>query len=112
ERAVALRPNFSEAHNNFGVLLLDMGRYDEAIAHFKIALGDILYATPSLAEGNLGWTYFRKGDAEEGLRHLRNAVALNPKFCRGYGWLAQIELTRNRAEQVVAYCKRYQKHCV
>src|SRR5262249_16525090 len=51
ERAVKLNPSFSEAHNNLGVLLIDLGRYDEAIGAFQVALTDILYPTPSLAEG-------------------------------------------------------------
>lgn len=111
-RAVQLRPKFSEAHNNRGVLLLSIGRYDEAIVSFKIALADILYITPSLAEGNLGWAHYMNGDVEQGLRHLRNAVAINPKFCRGYGWLTEIEVERKKPEQVVAYCKRFEKHCM
>ncbi|MBI3179432.1 MAG: tetratricopeptide repeat protein [Deltaproteobacteria bacterium] len=112
QKAVELKPTISEARNNYGVLLLDMGRYDLAIVEFQAALADILYATPSLAEGNLGWAYYRKGDVPTALKHLRNAVAINPKFCRGYGWLARIELTPKKAEQVVAYGKRYEKHCL
>jgi len=112
EKAVELKPGFSEAHNNLGVLLLDMNRYPEAIKHFSRALEDILYPTPSLAEGNLGWAYYKGGDVAKGLRHLRNAVASNPKFCRGYGWLAEIEIERGDAEQLVAYCRRFEKHCL
>ncbi len=111
-KAVELKPGMSEARNNYGVLLLDMGRYDLAILEFQAALADILYATPSLAEGNLGWAYYRKGEVQTALKHLRNAVAINPKFCRGYGWLARIELEQKKAAQVVAYGKRYQKHCL
>ena len=44
--AVKLDPGFSEAHNNYGTLLIDLGRYDEAIEHFRVALNDILYPTP------------------------------------------------------------------
>jgi type IV pilus assembly protein PilF len=112
QRAVALAPKFSEAHNNLGTLFMDLGRYDDAIASFKVALGDILYATPFLAEGNMGWAYYKKGDTEQGLKHLRNAVATNPKFCRGYGWLALLEIERKEPAQVVAYCKRFEKHCL
>jgi type IV pilus biogenesis/stability protein PilW len=111
DKAVLYNPEFSEAHNNRGALLLALERYDGAIASFKKALGNILYATPSLAEGNLGWAYFKKGEVETGITHLRNAVAMNPKFCRGYGWLAEIETERDKPDQVVAYCMRFEKHC-
>jgi type IV pilus assembly protein PilF len=112
QKAVELDPHFSEAHNNLGVLLLDMARYGDAIESFKKALSDILYATPYWAEGNMGWAYFKNGNVELALQHLRNAVATNPKFCRGYGWLAEIELAQKEPSQAVAYCKRFEKHCL
>lgn len=110
--AVRLKPDFSEAYNNLGILLIDLARYDEAIAAFKVALKDILYATPALAEGNLGWAYYKKGDVELALRHLRNAVAANPGFCRGYEWLARIAIDRDRGDEAVAAAKRFRKYCV
>jgi type IV pilus assembly protein PilF len=112
QKAVKLRPDFSDAHNSFGTLLTDLGRYDEAIEQFKIALSDILYATPFLAEGNMGWAYYRKGDVENALKHLGNAVATSPTFCRGYTWLARIALDRNQPEQALAQVKRFEKYCV
>jgi type IV pilus biogenesis/stability protein PilW len=112
DQAVALNPGFSEAHNNRGVLLRDMKRYPEAVEAFQKALSDILYATPSLAEGNLGWTHFQNGDATKGVRHIRNAIATNPRFCQGYGWLAEISLATDKPDQAIAYCKRFTKHCV
>ena len=112
QKAVALKPEFSEAHNNFGALLIDLGRFDEAIAAFQISLNDILYQTPSLAEGNMGWAYYRQGEVDRGIRHIRNAVATNPHFCRGYEWLARIGLDRENAEDVATSYQRYLKHCL
>ena len=112
EKALALKPGYSEAHNNFGILLVDLGRYDEAIEHFNTALADILYATPWLAEGNLGWALYKKGDVEAGKLRLRNAVAQNPKFCRGYEWLARIGIETGDAAEAVASWKRFEKHCL
>ena len=112
ERAIALKPSFSEAHNNFGVLLVDLGRYDEAIPHFKKALEDILYATPALAEGNLGWAYYKNGKVDEGRLHLRYAVAESPKFCRGYLWLARIGVDTGDAGEAVVNAKRFDHYCM
>jgi type IV pilus assembly protein PilF len=112
QKAVELKPTYSEAHNNLGVALMSAERYDEAIAAFRVALGDILYGTPSLAEGNMGWAYYLKKEADLGKKHLRNAVATNPKFCRGYEWLAKIGLDEGNPEQVVANCKRFEKYCL
>ena len=111
EQAVELKPTFSEAHNNMGTVLIDLGRYDDAIASFKVALGDILYRTPALAEGNMGWAYYKKGETKSGLKHIRNAVATQPKFCRGYEWLARIALDQDKAADVDRIYSRFDRHC-
>jgi type IV pilus assembly protein PilF len=110
--ALRLRPKFSEASNNLGILLIDMGQYDAAIAAFKVALSDILYATPTLAEGNMGWAYYQKGDVSAAVEHIGNAVASDPQFCRGYEWLMRIALAEDRADDAVANGRRFYKHCV
>lgn len=111
-QAIKRDPKFSDAHNNMGVLLMDVGRYDEAIGAFKVALGDILYPSPFLAEGNMGWAYYKSGDINTGIRHVRNAVATNPKFCRGYEWLMRIALEQNNPDEVVLNGKRFEKYCL
>ena len=112
ERAVELKPDFSEAQNNLGTLYITLGRYSDAIAAFKKALSDILYATPALAEGNLGWAYYKSGDTQKGVQHLRNAVAGSPKFCRGYEWLARIFLADEKPADVITQIKRFEKYCI
>jgi len=112
QKALELKPAYSEAHNNFGILLIDLGRYDEAIEHFKKALADILYQTPSLAEGNMGWAWYKKGDVDKARLHLRNAVAQNARFCRGYLWLARIGVDRSEPAEIVTNGKRFEKHCM
>lgn len=84
KRAIEIRPTFSEAKVNLGNLYLDEGRLEQAIALYKQALNDMLYPTPYIAETNLGWAYFKKGDSARALEHLRAAVTTNPAFCLGY----------------------------
>lgn len=111
EEATRLRPKFSEAFNNKGILLLDMGRYDEAIAAFEVALQDILYTTPTLAEGNLGWAYYRKGEVALAKERIGSAIAADPQFCRGYEWLMRIALDADDGEEAVAQGNRFVRHC-
>lgn len=111
EEATRLRPKFSEAFNNMGILLLDMGRYDEAIAAFKVALEDILYSTPTLAEGNLGWAYYRKGEVALAKERIGSAIAADPQFCRGYEWLMRIALDAGDGAEAVAQGNRFIRHC-
>jgi type IV pilus biogenesis/stability protein PilW len=111
KRAIGIKPDFSEAANNMGTLLTDMGRYDEAVAAHQLALGDILYGTPWLAEGNLAWALYKRGDVVGARKRLRNALATNPKFCRGYEWLAHIDLEQGAADDTVQSCMRFERYC-
>jgi len=38
ERALAIVPDFAEAHNNLGVVLSDAGKFEEARARYQRAL--------------------------------------------------------------------------
>ena len=94
KRALEIRPTFSEARVNLGNLYLDEGRLDEAIQSYNAALNDMLYPTPYIAEANLGWAYFKKGDSAKALEHLRTAVTSNPQFCLGYKNLGLVQDAR------------------
>jgi type IV pilus assembly protein PilF len=113
--ALTLQPNFSEASNNMGILLLDTGDPHAAIAAFRTALSNILYTTPYLAEGNMGWAYYKLNDLPQALEHINAAVAAQPLFCRGYEWLARIALeqdTSESAREMVLQSRRFVRHCL
>ncbi len=61
-----MRPTFSEARTNLANVYLDQGQYDEAIKLYEQVLNDMLYPTPFIAQGNLGWAYYKKGDTVTG----------------------------------------------
>ena len=101
KRALEIRPSFSEARVNLGNLYLDQGRLDEAIALYEQALNDMLYATPYIAEANLGWAYFKKGNSAQALEHLRASVTHNPQFCLGYKDLGLVQDAQGRPRRRV-----------
>ena len=88
-----LRPSLkAEIQNNIGVLRIEEGRYDDAIAMFRQVTLDLLYTTPYLAWANLGFANFKKGDFQEAIRALEQAVGLQRDFCLGYLRLGQTYL--------------------
>lgn len=111
EKALELRPNFSEARTNLANVYLDQGRYDEAIKLYEQVLNDMLYPTPFIAQGNLGWAYFKKGDTAKGLENIRAAVTLNPKFCLGYKNLGLIHEHTGNTEESCRQFTRYREAC-
>jgi type IV pilus assembly protein PilF len=82
-RAIASRESFLEAQNTLAVILVHQKRQAEAIQILKPITANILYRTPEIAWGNLGWAYLEQGKSEEAVAALRRAVAAQPLFCVG-----------------------------
>jgi type IV pilus biogenesis/stability protein PilW len=112
QRALELNPELSEAWNNYGALLLDIGRYQDAVECFQKVLEDIMYPTPQFAQGHLGYAYYRLGRYKDATRHLKNAIATDPKFCRGYLWLADVYASKERRDDVIHILQRFMRRCV
>ena len=74
--AIALDPNYAEAHNNFGRFLLELGETDDALRETKAALR--LAPGLALAHHNLGAIHARQGDTTEAIRRFRKADELRP----------------------------------
>jgi len=111
KRAIEIRPTFSEARVNLGNLYLDEGRLDEAMALYQQALNDMLYATPYIAEANLGWAYFKKGNSAQAIEHLKAAVTTNPQFCLGYKNLGLVHDARGELASACAEFDRFVSAC-
>ena len=109
--ALKVRPTFSEAKTNLGNAYLDLNRYDEAIQLYEQALNDMLYPTPFIAQGNLGWALYKKGEVERGLEQIRAAVTTNPKFCLGYRNLGLIQEEQGQVADACRQFARYRENC-
>jgi type IV pilus assembly protein PilF len=110
-KALELKPGFSEAHTNLGNLYIDMKRYDDAIGEYEKALNDVLFKDTFIAQGNMGWAYFKKGQIPKALEHLKASTTLNPKYCLGHLKLGQLYEQQQSAEDSCKYFGRYREHC-
>ncbi len=81
--AVAAKSDYLEAQNTLAVTLIHQGKLAEGIATLKPITENILYKTPEIAWGNLGWAYLEQGDYPKAVVALRRAVAAQPRFCVG-----------------------------
>jgi type IV pilus assembly protein PilF len=82
-QAVHNDPSSLAAQNTLAVVLVHERRFDEAISILKPLSQDILYGTPEIAWGNLGWAYLEKGELDLAISALSRAVAVQPLFCVG-----------------------------
>ena len=80
KKAVAVKPDYSEAWNNLGAMYVDQGRYQEAVPILENALKNLLYGTQERALTNLGWCLFKLGRLGEAERRFRDAIEIAPRF--------------------------------
>src|SRR6266568_4679260 len=78
QKALLLKPDYSDARNNLGVNYLEMKRWDEAIYQFKLVTEDIFYQNQLAANINLALAYTGKGDPQQALAILRPLVSIYP----------------------------------
>jgi Tfp pilus assembly protein PilF len=110
-KAIDLSRDYTEAKVNLSAVLMDEGRCQEAIPLLETAREDLLYREPYLIENNLGWCKVQLGDKEGGIRHLQNAVSLNPGFCLGYRNLGQVMETDGRLHEALHFFGKYAEKC-
>jgi tetratricopeptide (TPR) repeat protein len=111
KKAIDLNPKLSEAYTNLANVYLDQGRYDDAIPLYEKALSDILYKTPYIAENNLGWCYFKKGQVQTGIDHIRSALVSNARFCLGHRNLGLIYAESGDPQKSADSFSLYVRHC-
>ncbi len=82
DQALARNPNYAEAHNNRGVALYTLSRFDEAVASFGTAIA----LKPALAEAynNLGNAKIKIGDAAAAVSQYQEAIARNPDYAEAH----------------------------
>jgi Tfp pilus assembly protein PilF len=76
--ATKIDDNYSEAYTYLGVVLSMQNRWPEAIAAFRQALTNPLYATPDLARFHLGRALAHEGDYQGAMEALEDALVVNP----------------------------------
>ncbi len=81
--AMHYKDGFLEAQNTLAVVLIHEQRYKEAEQLLIPITQNILYNTPEIAWGNLGWAYLNAGEPEKAISALRRSVAAQPLFCVG-----------------------------
>ncbi len=75
-KALQIDPNFPEALNSLGALVIDRGQFDQAMTHFRQAL----HIQPNYADAhhNLALCLAALGRPDEALAHYEKAVELDP----------------------------------
>ena len=90
--ALALRPDFWEAHSNLGVVLHDQGKWDEAIAEYRAAKK--LNPDEASVRNNLGNTLCDKEDFEGAITEFQDLYRQSPEWEGGHNCLARAYMSK------------------
>jgi len=89
-QSIAYNPAYAEARMALGMMLLEDGKYDEAIAQFKIPANNDSFREAYVAWNNMGYIYLQQGKLTESDDALRRSLALNKSFCLAYANLGEL----------------------
>ena len=103
-RALELKPDFAEAHNNLGDVLKDQGKLDEAVACYRRALE--LKPDYAEAHNNLGVAFKDQGKLDEAVACYRRALELKPDFAEAHNNLGIAFKDQGKLDEAVACFRR------
>src|SRR5580704_7288354 len=99
-QALAIRPDYAEAHNNLGNAFKGRGRLDEAIVSYKRALS--LKADYAEAHNNLGTALKAQGKLVDAVASYERALALKPDYAEAHNNVANALVDQGKANEAVA----------
>ena len=96
ERAIELSPRYATAHQWFALLLIPLGRFEEAFAELKRAMR--LDPLSPIIQTSLAWAYLWAHRYEEAIEQAKRTVDLDANFpaCLVCTWRSQHAERRNR----------------
>ena len=106
-QALDLKPSDPNIHNNYGGLLCQMGRYDDALDEIRKAYEDPFYESPYLAYANAGTCLLDKGDYTQAEKMLRKSLRAQPNYAGALISMAEIGIKTKRYLMARAYIQRY-----
>ena len=96
----AIKGKYSEwrAHFNLALTLYDLGRFDEAISEYQIALR-FNPKDPEKVRNNLGYAFQKKGDLENAIKEYKESLKINPRFHLAQKNLGKAYLEMGRCDE-------------
>lgn len=99
-KALSLKPDFAEAHNNLGFALQSQGKFDAAVESFRLAL--LLKPGFAEAHNNLGNALQSQGKLDMAVESFRHALSLKPDFADAHYNLGNAYKDLRRFEEAEA----------
>ena len=101
EHAIRVVDNNYLAHNNLAVALAGAGKNEEAVAHYKEAIG--IKPTYENAHFNLANHLSRQGKTDEAIEHYLEALKLRPTYAKAHNNLAMLLALRQNFNEAISH---------
>jgi tetratricopeptide (TPR) repeat protein len=98
DKALFMDKDFSKAYVGKGIVLIAMGKYDEAITELKKSLDNIIFHEPESAYYNIAVAYTKMNNYEAAVENLKTAIRLSQKYIPPYLELARIYRKMGRSD--------------
>lgn len=85
QQALKCDPTFADAHDALGTVLLQQGRYNDAISCYNQA---IKYGQKAIYYNNLGSAYYYSRDFQSAIKCLESAIKIYPDYAQAYANMA------------------------
>jgi tetratricopeptide (TPR) repeat protein len=105
--ALAVDPDFADAHVNLGRLLQLGGRTAEAVEHYRRSL--LVGSTDPTASFNLGTALEELGRWADAIAAYRRAILGDPQFADAHFNLARLYEQAGRPAEAIGHLREYQK---
>ncbi len=89
--AIEIRPDFQQARLNLSALYVQVGQYEDAIAHSDILLDDPTFPVPWKALTNKGWAQYKLGQIQAARESFQSALEYNENHWRSFLALGILE---------------------
>lgn len=101
-RALELKPEYADANNTLGKLLLDDGKLTDAEAPLMIAAENPLYEEAFKPLTNLGILHYRQNQWEKSQSYFDRAILASPQAaCIAYYYRGHLELKQSQFNEAV-----------
>ncbi len=103
QKALNLKPDYTDALNNLGAAYLRQEKWDMAIKSFNTTLESLLYRTPHYPLSNIGWAYLGDKKFHLAETYFQKALDEQPWFLQASHGLAQVYLQTGQVDQAMDY---------
>ncbi len=103
-KALAVKPDYAEAHSNLGSALQALERFEEAAVSYRKALS--LNSSFVDAQYNLGVSLKELGQLDEAMECYSKTLLLNPRHAQAYNNLGLILADLNREDEAFEYYRK------